>query len=157
MSHPHEELLVKFYSALAKLDSQTMQECYHPESTFTDPVFGELTHEETLAMWDMLCKRAENFSLTYNDVKADDLKGSCHWEATYTFSKTKRTVHNSIDSEFEFKEGLIYRQKDTFDLWKWSRQALGTVGLLLGWFAPFQYKIREEALLSLRNRMNKAN
>jgi hypothetical protein len=30
------------------------------------------------------------------------------------------------------KEGLIIEHRDHFELWRWSRQALGLKGLLLG-------------------------
>ena len=146
------QVLSTFYEALKRLDYKTMEECYHPESTFEDPVFGELNHEETAAMWCMLCGRAEHFSLSYSV----DTPHSCHWKPSYTFSKTKRHVVNDITSQFEFKEGKIFRQKDAFNLWRWSRQALGTVGWLLGWFGPFQEKIREEARQGLLRFMHKA-
>lgn len=34
---------------------------------------------------------------------------------------------------------------DNFSLWKWSRQALGAKGLLLGWSGLVQNKIRKTA------------
>ena len=55
-------------------------------------------------------------------------KGSADWTADYLFSKTGRQVFNEIHAEFEFKDGKIFRHHDTFDIWKWSRQALGISG-----------------------------
>ena len=54
------------------------------------------------------------------------------------------TVHNIIDAEFEFRDGLILRHKDTFDLWRWTRQALGATGVLLGWTPMVQNKVRAQ-------------
>ena len=54
-----------------------------------------------------------------SNIKADDQTGSAHWDADYTFSATKRKVHNSIDAQFEFEGGLIKRHRDSFDLKVW--------------------------------------
>jgi len=42
-------------------------------------------------------------------------------------------VHNQIRARFKFKDGLIYRHHDSFDLYRWSTMALGPAGSLLGW------------------------
>jgi SnoaL-like domain len=142
---PNSELIEKFYSAFQQKDWKAMQECYHAEALFSDPVFQNLSCKETKAMWHMLIARGKDLNLTFHSMKADEQKGSCHWTATYSFSKTGRKVVNEIDASFEFKEGLIFRHTDRFDLWKWTRMALGVKGAILGW-APFmQTKIRETA------------
>jgi hypothetical protein len=46
---------------------------------------------------------------------------------------------------FEFQDGKIVRHVDNFDLWKWSRMALGFSGTVGGWLGPVQTKIRETA------------
>jgi len=140
-----------YFKALQSLDAKTMGECYHPEATFQDPVFGPLNADETRAMWKMLCQNARNFSLVVKEIQADQEKGACRFTASYTFSKTGRNVVNSMTSHFEFKEGKILKQRDVFNLWKWARQAFGWVGLLLGWLPFFQQKIRREA----RKRLDK--
>lgn len=144
-----------FYEALQKLDYQTMQNCYHPEATFSDPVFGTLQIEEAQAMWQMLCQNARDFSLEYQVVEEGE-KGSCDWTAAYTFSQTKRKVVNHGHSRFVLKDGKIFTQRDEFSLWRWSRQALGIPGLLLGWIPPFQTKIRQfarERLAAYRSKL----
>jgi hypothetical protein len=63
-------------------------------------------------------------------------------------------VDNSIDAQFEFgPDGRIVRHRDRFDFWRWSRQALGTPGLLLGWSPMLRSKIRERAGGNLRRFM----
>jgi hypothetical protein len=57
-------------------------------------------------------------------------------------------VINRIRAEFFFKDGLIIRHTDDFDIWKWSKQALGIPGHLLGWTGYMQKKINENALHS---------
>lgn len=126
-----------------------MQECYHDEIAFSDPVFLDLKGRKAKAMWHMLAESARNFSITYSSITANQDKGTCHWEAFYDFSKTGKRVHNIIDANFVFKDGKIVVHKDYFDLWRWSRMALGIPGILLGWTPPIQQKIRATALTSL--------
>lgn len=143
--HPHEKLITDFYTAFAARDASAMARCYHPDVVFTDPVFPLLKGAEAGAMWAMLCARAQDFSLTFSTVAADDEQGSAHWEAKYLFSKTGRTVHNRIDAVFAFRDGLIVRHVDRFSFWRWAAQALGPVGLLLGWFPLIKAKVRKDA------------
>ncbi|MFT4771922.1 MAG: hypothetical protein ACI9D1_001957, partial [Cryomorphaceae bacterium] len=77
-------------------------------------------------------------------VKASDQAGSAHWEAKYTFSKTGRKVHNSIDATFEFSDGKIIKHTDDFDLKKWAKQAMGLKGALLGGTGFFKKKLQEQ-------------
>jgi hypothetical protein len=41
------------------------------------------------------------------------------------------------------------RQTDVFDLYAWTRQALGLKGLLLGWTPPVQHAVRAQASRAL--------
>jgi ketosteroid isomerase-like protein len=131
--HPNEALIHRFYACFQARDAGGMQACYHPEVTFRDPAFGELDATRAVAMWQMLCARAADLDVQCSDVRADGVEGSAHWTALYTFSQTGRRVHNRIDARFAFRDGLIVRHEDSFSFWRWSRQALGPVGLLLGW------------------------
>lgn len=145
----HTELITRFYTAFQKRDWQTMNSCYHATATFYDPVFRNLNSKEARAMWHMLCSNARNLSLTFSDVTSHENSGGCKWEAAYTFSKTGRKVVNRIAAAFEFKDGLIVKHTDMFDLWKWSRQALGPGGLLLGWSSLIHDKVHHTAHKSL--------
>lgn len=145
----HEELIVKFYSAFQKKDAATMARCYHPGVRFSDPVFQDLQGSRAAAMWKMLCVRGTDLELTFGEVAAGDRHGRAHWDASYTFSLTGRKVLNRIDAAFEFRDGLIWRHQDTFDLWKWSTMAFGPVGQILGWTPFFAGKLRQESLAAL--------
>ena len=142
--HPNAALIERFYAAFARRDAATMTACYAPDARFTDPVF-DLEGAEVGAMWSMLCARAKDLTLEWRDVRANDATGSAHWEPRYTFSATGRPVHNVIDSAFTFNGGLIATQVDTFDLWRWSRMALGAKGALLGWTPFVRNAIRAQA------------
>ncbi|HKP75133.1 MAG TPA: nuclear transport factor 2 family protein [Longimicrobiaceae bacterium] len=131
--HPNEALIARLYTCFQARDAAGMKACYHPDAVFSDPVFGRLEGEQVTAMWAMLCERAADLRIDVSDVTADDASGQAHWDARYTFSQTGRKVLNRIDAEFGFRDGLIARHDDRFSFWRWSRQALGPIGLALGW------------------------
>jgi len=133
--------------AFAAKDSETMASCYHNDIVFEDPAFGILKGEKVGDMWRMLCESLiedGNSRITFSSIETIGNKGIAHWEAYYTFSKTGRLVHNKIQAEFEFKDGLIINHIDTFDLYKWSQQALGISGYLIGWTTFFKKKLNEQ-------------
>ncbi|PWB21559.1 nuclear transport factor 2 family protein [Flavobacterium sp. HTF] len=147
----NENLITKFYTAFANADYKTMSECYHPKVHFIDPAFGLLKEEQVSKMWEMLIYRSKgNLKIEFSNVKADDFNGSANWKATYNFTRTNRNVINEIAAEFVFQDGLIIKHTDNFDVWKWSKQAFGLTGYLLGWTGFFQGKIQKQALLSLK-------
>ncbi|MBI3714702.1 MAG: nuclear transport factor 2 family protein [Betaproteobacteria bacterium] len=117
--HPHEQLVRNFYAAFARRDAAAMAACYHPDM------------------------------ITLVSASADAEGGKAHWDAVYTFSQTGRKVHNKIDALFAFRDGKIVRHIDRFSFWRWSSQALGPLGLLLGWSWPIKAMVRKKARASL--------
>lgn len=146
--HPNEQLLHRFYQAFQRRDPAGMAACYHPEATFEDAAF-RLRGPEIGKMWRMLCERGKDLRLTYDNLHADDQQGSATWDARYTFSQTRRPVHNHIQARFTFQDGLIRTHHDQFSFWRWSRQALGPIGWLLGWSKFLQNKVRATAAQNL--------
>ena len=146
----HAETIEAFYRAFADRDYERMAACYHPSIRFSDPVFPDLHGDEVRAMWHMLCEQGADLRVAFTDVTAGDSRGSVHWDADYTFSPTGRSVHNSVDAAFEFEDELIIRHVDTFDLWRWTRMALGPSGIVTGWTGFTQAKVRATADKSLR-------
>jgi hypothetical protein len=144
----NQELIEKFYKAFQQRNHQGMIAYYHPKVHFSDPVFTDLHGNRAKAMWHMLCERGKDLQVSFRDVWADEGNGRAHWEATYTFS-TGRKVHNVIDAAFEFQDGLIIRHQDSFDLWRWTRMALGPMGWFLGWSPLVQNRVRGTAVHSL--------
>jgi ketosteroid isomerase-like protein len=143
-------LIERFYSAFGRRDAAEMGRCYTPDARFSDPAFGELRGEEVPAMWRMLCERGEDLEIEVRDVEASGDRGSAHWDADYTFSATGRKVHNEIDASFRFSDGLIAEHDDSFSLWRWSGQALGPIGLVLGWSPIVRSRINSQARSNLR-------
>jgi ketosteroid isomerase-like protein len=146
----NQEVVERFYNAFQRLDYTTMQSCYSEEIIFNDPAFGILRGDDAKAMWEMLCRNAKDFSLTYSNIQLLDHEyTTCQWVASYTFSKTGRKVVNRIKAHMRIKDGKIIEHTDQFDIWKWSRQALGISGWLLGWSGYMKSKIRVNAHKSL--------
>lgn len=141
----HARLIEQFYACFQQKDYTGMSACYHPQVEFHDPVFQTLRGKQVGAMWHMLIERGNDLQLTFRDIRAAGNSGQAHWEATYTFSSTGRRVHNIIDATFDFQDGKIIRHRDQFDLWKWTRMALGMRGALLGWSPLVQNKVRGTA------------
>ncbi len=154
--HPNAQTLAKFYSAFAQLDSDTMATCYADDASFEDEVFTLRGKREVMGMWRMLCEATrangrDDWKLEWSGVDATDTAGQAHWDANYRFSATGRMVLNRIDARFTFNpQGLIATHRDRFDFWAWSRQALGTPGLLLGWTPMLRNKVRARADGNLR-------
>lgn len=140
-----EQVIEAFYAAFVQRDHTTMGACYDPSIRFSDPVFTNLQGLEVAAMWHMLCEQGTDLEIVYSSIEADDHAGAAHWEATYTLGSTGRVVHNRIEATFEFRDGKIVRHVDSFDLWRWSRMALGLPGVLTGWSGPTRAKIRSTA------------
>ena len=143
--HPNAELITRFYEAFQRRDAAAMNACYHPDIVFEDPAFGRLQAADARTMWVLLCSRAKDLEITFRDVEADDRSGCAHWEARYLFSQTGRRVHNKIDAEFGFRDGLIVEHNDGFSFWDWSRQAMGAPGLLLGWSPFLKARVQKNA------------
>ncbi len=148
MAHPGAELIQGLYAAFERRDGAAMAACYATEARFSDPVFTDLSGQEPGAMWRMLTARATDLEVRLLEHGAHDERGTAHWVADYTFS-TGRRVHNDVRAEFRFERGLIADHRDSFSFYAWARQALGPVGLLLGWTPFLRARVQREARAGL--------
>lgn len=149
-SNENADLIARFYEAFNRLDAESMAACYTDDVLFSDPVFGPLRGRQAGDMWRMLTSRAKDFSVVFDNVRADERTGAAHWVARYLFTQTGRTVINDIQARFVFRDGKICEHHDSFDLWRWSRQALGAKGALLGWTPMVQNAVRAQAHKGLK-------
>jgi ketosteroid isomerase-like protein len=142
-----QETIRAFYAAFAELDGAAMAACYADDARFEDEVFSLVGRDRIGGMWTMLtdavrARGREDWRLSVGEVT----DRSAHWEAEYRFSATGRRVHNRVDATFGFDgDGLITRHVDRFDFWRWSRQALGPAGWLLGWTPWLHTKVCAQA------------
>lgn len=144
-----EALVNRFYASFAAGDAEAMASCYDDDITFEDPVFGELTGADPGDMWRMLCANATDLEVEHSIEVADATTALTNWVATYTFSATGRAVRNEIVANMRFVDGKISDHRDSFSVWKWSSQALGTTGRLLGWSPLVKRKVRSMARTNL--------
>lgn len=149
-------LINRFYEAFARRDPEEMAACYAPDATFSDPVFQGLRGDEVTAMWRMLLERGTDLEVSHRDVHTEGDTGSAHWIADYTFSTTGRKVHNEVDASFIFSDGLITAHADNFNFYRWARQALGPIGIALGWSRRLKTRVREGARARLDDFMGRS-
>ena len=152
----NKQVIERFYTAFQKLDYKTMQDCYSDDIIFSDPVFLVLKGDEVKAMWEMLCKNAKDFSLTFSDIELLDHEyATCKWVASYTFSKTGNKVVNNIKAFMKLKDGKIMEHSDAFRLSTWIGQALGWKGVLFGWTGFMKRAVQKNARKNLETFMQK--
>jgi ketosteroid isomerase-like protein len=154
--HPNENIIARFYSAFQQKNAAEMNHCYAANIAFSDPVFGLLHGEEVRNMWEMLCKNGKDLQLSFGNIQLlDEEYATCDWVAQYTFSQTGRRVVNNIKAHIRIENGIITEHTDAFDIYKWSRQALGLKGWLFGWTAWFQKKLQQKTRIALNNYIEK--
>src|SRR4051812_5121704 len=134
----NEQLIHNFYTSFQNKEYKGMQACYSDRVIFSDDVFKSLNHQEVCAMWHMLLTSSSDLALIFDHVTSGGRTGSCQWTALYTFTLTQRKVTNHIYTNFKFENNKIVAHTDAFDFWRWSRQAFGLTGLLLGWTPYFK-------------------
>jgi ketosteroid isomerase-like protein len=126
-----------------------MAACYAPDVRFSDPVFPELRGSKAGDMWRMLTGTPGDLRIELLEHDAGEARGSAHWRAQYEFTQTGRPVVNDVQASFVFRDGLIAEHHDDFNFHRWARQALGPVGLLLGWTPIVRSKVRRMAAARL--------
>ena len=152
------QLIEKFYTAFANGDSETMSKCYHDDIVFEDPAFGILKGARASSMWKMLLsQKNSDMDVKFYNVKADGKSGEAEWVAKYIYGDKRKKVINKVHAHFEFKDGKIIKHTDTFNLWKWTKQAMGLSGYLLGWTPFMKSKIQATANKKLDKFMAKNN
>jgi hypothetical protein len=139
----------RFYDAFMVRDWYTMGLLYAEHATFSDPVFPLLNAKGTRLMWRMLLSRAEDLGVEVDILEDSPSRARVNWVAHYTFTATGRPVSNRIATEMQISANKIVRQQDTFSMWRWSQQALGMKGLLLGWTPLVRNKVQKSAAESL--------
>jgi ketosteroid isomerase-like protein len=149
VSDANAQLIARFYEAFGRRDGDAMAACYTPDARFSDPVFTDLRGPEVGGMWRMLTSRADDLEIDLVEHEASEERGSAHWIARYTFTQTGRHVVNDVRGRFGLADGLIATHCDDFDFHRWSRQALGTSGLLLGWTPVLRGAVRRRARAGL--------
>ena len=145
MSNANTQLIELFYAAFNEKDGDAMAACYAPDARFSDPVFPDLQGSRAGAMWRMLTAGDGDLKVELLEHDAANDSGSAHWRAHYVFTGTGRPVVNDVRAHFRFANGSITEHHDDFNFHTWAKQALGPVGLLLGWTPVVRNKVRRQA------------
>nr|WP_068892742.1 nuclear transport factor 2 family protein [Pedobacter panaciterrae] len=141
----NEELIRHFYTSFQNKDVKAMQDCYADNATFSDSVFTNLNAKQVRSMWAMLIKSGKDMRIEFKNISGNQTGGSAEWDAYYTFSATGNKVMNQIKASFLIENGKITKHTDNFNFYKWAKQALGFIGLVLGWTTFLRNKIRTKA------------
>jgi hypothetical protein len=118
-------LLEHFFTSLAHRNHEAMAACYAPEARFDDIAFHLCDSKKIHAMWHMITK--SDLCMTYRVESCGARDAVVCWDARYTFTDTGRRVHNELRSAFTLQDGLIIKQYDHSDAWRWCLQALGPI------------------------------
>jgi len=145
------DIIHKFYSSFQNLDTEVMVACYHDEIEFEDPAFGILKGEKARNMWRMLCANARDLKIEYSVIESNENNAKARWVANYTIHRTGRKVQNEITAIFEFKDGLIIKHTDHFNLRNWAKQAIGIKGTILGGTSFFKKNLNLQTNNLLNN------
>jgi len=156
MSEKHTQLIEKFYTGFTNGIATEMTSCYHDKVVFEDPAFGRLENGKPAKMWEMLMSRKkESTKVIFSNIEANETSGKANWTATYEYGDKNRKVINNVTANFKFKDGKIIEHIDSFDLWSWTKQALGFSGTLLGWSSFMKKKIQKTTNTQLSEFINK--
>lgn len=147
----NEQLIHAFYSAFQQRNYRAMQTCYADYASFSDPVFRDLTADQVRSMWKMFCVKNQTLTVEYGNVQVKDTTVTADWTANYVLSSTGNRVKNDIKSRFVIQDGKITEHTDTFDFYRWARQALGAKGILLGWTPFVKRKVQRSAMATLQD------
>jgi hypothetical protein len=139
--HPHETLLRRLFDRLAARDAEGADSCYHAEVFLTNPLFARLRGADALRLWRLVFEEASDWRLEARAISADEDGGRAEWSATYTLGGRRFATEGR--SLFAFREGLVCRHYDAFSLWRWIAQAIGPMGVALGWFGPVRWAVRQ--------------
>ena len=145
-----EETARRYWDAIGRLDAETMADCYAHDAQFEDEVF-QLKGAECGMMWRMLFQGAADLEIRPGNLVVKDGIAHGRLDAWYTFTATGRKVHNKIQTRLVLRNGKIIDHHDRFPFYKWSRQALGAKGWLLGWTPLVRGAVRRQA----RRRLDK--
>lgn len=152
-----EAAVAAFYAAFARLEPPAMAPLYADAVQFRDEAFNLSGRAATMAMWSMLCDGVRGqgaagravWRLEASAIRRDPADARAvlaHWDVDYLFGPAQRRVHNRIDARFVFDaSGRVVEHVDRFDFWRWSRQAVGLPGLLLGWSPWLKGKVATQA------------
>lgn len=151
------QALERFFDAMQRCDTEALRTSYHPALRFDDPLISTTSVGDRLDWCGMLWSPRDAdgqriWQLELEEVRTRGALATARWNLRYRYTPTKRLIDQALHSHFSFDaDGRITTQRDSFDFWRWSRQAHGLLGLLLGWTPLMWDQAREQARASLED------
>ena len=103
-----------------------------------------------MKMWEMLLsQKSSGTKISFGNISTTEEKGTATWKAEYLYGDKNRKVINKVFARFKFKDGRIIEHIDYFNLWRWTQQALGPMGYLMGWTPFMRNKIQKTVKMRL--------
>lgn len=149
--------LERFFDALRRCDKAALRDCCSPGLRFDDPLISITGRDDRLDWCTLLWTPCDGdgqriWHLELDDVHTRGPLGTARWNLRYRYTPTGRLIELAVTSQFTFDpDGSITAQRDSFDFWRWSRQAHGLLGLLLGWTPLLWDQARDQARVSLED------
>lgn len=140
-----------FFDALARLDAYALAQCYAPSARFEDAAWSLQGTEAIAAMWEMICDDTRRLGADVWRLECLRIRGTRHrckvdWRLSHRDPATGRLIHQRMESRFLLtRDGRIDFHENRFSLWRWSRQARGLSGWLLGWTPIMRQRVRHDA------------
>jgi hypothetical protein len=132
-----------FFTALARLDAETIGRLYDEDASYEDPVFGRLAGSAARRRWQLFCWRAARPRLRWAAEPRRDGVVEAHWHMACLYGQ--RRLDLAVRSEFVVQGSRILIHADTYDFWTWARQTLGPTVWLRGVAPNFRRAVRRRA------------
>ncbi len=125
MTNSNEQLLAKYPDAWTKRDVEKVLTYFHEDCVYEDPTLGVIKNgkEGVREFFHEVFSMQPDFHLEYSDYFATDTRGASIWTITNTWNGefhgvdvTGKKVKFIGTTMFEFKDGLILRNTDYWDL-----------------------------------------
>lgn len=143
LSQTASAVVNRFFESYQRSDWQSMARCYHDKASFSDPIYPDLREENIVYLWFSRLSKHQSIDLQYRVVFADERKAQVEWTAISPFNGKAVKIEGL--STFALWDETIVRHVDEFSFVKWSRQAQGLKGWLLGGSRFYQARVQRSA------------
>jgi hypothetical protein len=138
-----------YFDAFSKGDYRTMRSLCDPKITFNDPVYTSLQGKSVFALHHFMAERRICPTITIRSISEKGNRVKVKWTNEYEYATYKTHISIDVRSIFHFEHTSIISQTDQYNLWKWSKMALGFTGTYLGWTPMFRSTLRRSSQQSL--------
>lgn len=141
-----KELIIRFMEAFTVRNFSAMKELYSRDVQFFDPLFGYLSDEAVVEMWQFRYAACSDFKLTFDRYNDEgDGYHTCLYCVQYKWgNKAHQSVKQYVKAYFRISDNKIIEHSDGYSLHQWCSQRFGWTGNLLGWNRFYQQSIKNK-------------